>query len=274
MTIRLTYIDNDINNIQASSFKARILSNNVSVWARELAIPKPTIEYHPDFKVLKAIVKVFDVDPESLWYHYSLNGSYYHRKALLWKKNTNVYVLEHPTIIAYFYFSTTPCTVICKVTTVWEPLKRYITVMIDDNNRLYRQIPYALDQDLNTCFDLPTPGNSPSMLWLMIKDLSLFNVMSQKFVVHVTGENIECSRVGQKILLVGTSGPSNSDKCILESDIAICRMFSQRSNSTAPQCDFECVCEDLQKCSNVHVLMQSANKDVWRLCELNITDVL
>ncbi|XP_033763352.1 uncharacterized protein LOC117344633 [Pecten maximus] len=229
-------------------------------------------EYYPNFIVLTAIVKVAEVNPQNLWYHYSRNGTYYHKEKIVWQGESNDYVFEFPKVIAYFYFTTNTCTVICNVTTEWLPLTDYVTFVKDDSNVLLKKLPYALDQDLNTCFDLPLPGESPSMIWLRITRLSLFGVTSQIFVVSITGEGIECARVGQKSLLVGTSGSASNAQCSNDSDISFCRLVLNNTINAKTRCDVKCECDT--QCSDVHVLMQSTNNDDWRMCELSVNDVI
>ncbi|XP_033763066.1 uncharacterized protein LOC117344444 [Pecten maximus] len=275
VTMKLvTYIDQSIQiNESTIPFIASLISNKKTIWTGELPMTKPSIEYYQNFIVLTAIVKIPDVNPQNLWYHYSQNGTYYHKEKIVWESGRNNYVFEFPKVIAYFYFSTTPCTVVCNVTTDWLPLKYYVTFVKDDNNVLLRKLPYALDQDLNTCFDLPLPGDSPSLMWVRITELSLFGVTSQKFEISITGDGIECARVGQKSLKVGTSGPAYNDQCSINSDITFCKLVSNITIATKTRCDVKCECDTPSQCSDVHVLMQSTNNDDWRMCELTINDV-
>ncbi|OWF37726.1 hypothetical protein KP79_PYT21384 [Mizuhopecten yessoensis] len=146
--------------------------------------------------------------------------------------------------------------------------------IMDNNDTMLKMLPYALDQDSDTCFDLPVPGDSPSMLWMMITQLSLFGVTSQRFVVRITGHDIECGNIGQKSIHVGTSGPAYNHQCSTESDVIFCTLLLRTDNATMTQCDIECECDTLGQCSNVHIFMQSTNTDVWSLCELSINDVV
>ncbi|XP_033746093.1 uncharacterized protein LOC117331474 [Pecten maximus] len=189
------------------------------------------------------------------------------------KKGNSAYLFDVPKVIAYFHFSADPCTSVCNIETKWRPLKEYITIAEDENNFMLRLVPYALDQDMDTCFNLPVPGDSPSMLWLMIKNLTLFGVTSRKFAMHFSGEGIECTTVGQKSIQVGTSGPAISDQCAIESsDIAFCKVLQHNAGHSLTQCNIECECENFQQCSNVHIIMQSANRNKWRLCELTMDE--
>ncbi|XP_060071684.1 uncharacterized protein LOC132551513 [Ylistrum balloti] len=268
----VTYINDSLHiNNSPLHFEASIVSNNVTVWRGKIPIHRPAIEYYPDFIVLTEITKAADVNPSNLAYLYSQNGSYYHREAVVWNKGSDVYRLEFPKVIAYFSFSASPCDVICGVTAVWSPLLDYVTIVNDDNKVMLRMLPYALDQDINTCFDLPVPGDFPSMLWLRIKNMSLFGVTSQKFVVHAIGEGIECTRIGQKSIQVGTSKPADSNNGSIDSYVEFCKIVSHNSAATITYCDIECVCNN---CSYVDIVMQSANTKPWRLCELTPEDVI
>ncbi|XP_060073477.1 uncharacterized protein LOC132553229 [Ylistrum balloti] len=272
MNMMVTYINDSLHvNNSPLLFEARIVSNNVTEWRGKIPIHRPAIEYYPDFIVLTEITKTADVNPSNLTYLYSQNGSYYHREAVVWNNGSDVYRFEFPKVIAYFSFSASSCIVICNVTAVRLPLLDYITIVKDDNKVMLRMLPYALDQDLNTCFDLPVPGDFPPMLWLKIKNMSLFGVTSQKFVVHAIGQGIECTRIGQKSIQVGTSKPADSNNCSIDSDVEFCKIMSYNSSAIITYCDIECVCNN---CSNVHIVMQSANTKPWRLCELTIEDVI
>ncbi|XP_033724825.1 uncharacterized protein LOC117314828 [Pecten maximus] len=143
----------------------------------------------------------------------------------------------------------------------------------DQNNAMLRMTPYTLDQDLHTCIRLPVPGDSPSSLWLRLTRLSLFGVTSKRFIVSTTGEAIECTRIGQKSLLVGVSGPSNNARCNIDSDMVFCKLVSNNTVNALNQCDLECECQSLSQCSDVHIIMKSNNKDDWSLCEVSMKDV-
>ncbi|XP_033729059.1 uncharacterized protein LOC117318154 [Pecten maximus] len=255
------------------TFTARIISNNITIWTGGLPIAKPKIEYYPEFAVLTGIKKLNGSNPSDLWFYYSANGIEYDRKYLQWKHGSNVYSFEVLKIIESYYFSGNACNVICHVSPVWMPLNYYITIVNDNDNSILRSVPYLLDHDLSSCIDLPVPGDSPSMFWIRIKELSLFNVTSVKFKVHIKGEGIECQRAGQKSIQVGTSAPTNNGQCSVDSDIAFCKHVSHTTNGTLTYCDVECVCMDLLKCSNVQIVMQSANRDPWKLCELDLNNV-
>ncbi|XP_021379728.1 uncharacterized protein LOC110467123 [Mizuhopecten yessoensis] len=192
----------------------------------------------------------------------------------MWDGGTHGFQFAFPKVVSHFYFTTDACTVICNVTAAWLPLRDYITIVQDNNDTMLKMLPYALDQDSDTCFDLPVPGDSPSMLWMMITQLSLFGVTSQRFVVRITGHDIECGNIGQKSIHVGTSGPAYNHQCSTESDVIFCTLLLRTDNATMTQCDIECECDTLGQCSNVHIFMQSTNTDVWSLCELSINDVV
>ncbi|XP_033731285.1 uncharacterized protein LOC117320912 isoform X2 [Pecten maximus] len=191
----------------------------------------------------------------------------------MWENDSNVYLFEAPKIIGYFYFSTPPCSVICNITSIWLPLKDYITVVKDINNVILRTVPSSLDGDVNTCIDLPVPGGSPSMFWMRINKLSLFGVTSDKLIVHIVGGGIACQLAGLKSIQVGTSGPTDDNQCSINTDIVFCKNVSHTTNGTMTHCDLKCECLDLLQCSNVHIIMRSTNKDHWKLCELTIEDV-
>ncbi|XP_069107450.1 uncharacterized protein [Argopecten irradians] len=275
MHMTATYIDQSMHiNDSTMPLVARLISNNKTIWTGELPLQKPLIEYYPDFIVLMAIVKIASVDPRNLWYHYSQNGSFYHKEKVEWAVGSNTFKINPPKVISHFYFSTpTPCTAICNVTTDWVELTYYMKFVKDVSNTLLRKISYALDQDLDTCFNLPLPQDSPSLFWLRITQLSFFGVASKNFIISITGENIECARVGQKSLQVGTSGPTNDVSCDMDSEIAFCSLVSNTTTGMRTQCDIECRCNTLSECSDVHILMQSVSGNKWSMCDLTINDV-
>ncbi|XP_021379726.1 uncharacterized protein LOC110467119 [Mizuhopecten yessoensis] len=275
MKMVATFINNslNINNIP-KHFTARVISNNVPIWTGIVPIAHPSIEYYPNFVVVTEIVKLASTNPANILYHYSQNGTYYHQESIMWDGGTHGFQFAFPKVVSHFYFTTDACTVICNVTAAWLPLRDYITIVQDNNDTMLKMLPYALDQDSDTCFDLPVPGDSPSMLWMIITKLSLFGVTSQRFVVRITGHDIECGNIGQKSIHVGTSGPAYNHQCSTESDVIFCTLLLRTDNATMTQCDIECECDTLEQCSNVHIFMQSTNTDVWSLCELSINDVV
>ncbi|XP_069109847.1 uncharacterized protein [Argopecten irradians] len=145
--------------------------------------------------------------------------------------------------------------------------------MVEDNNHvLHKKLPYILDGDLNTCRKLPVPGDSPSMFWMIIRELSLFGARTDKLGIQITGENIECQRVGVKSVQVATSG-SIIDQCDADANLLFCKFVSRTTNVTLTRCDIECKCADQLQCSYLHVVLQSANTDPWSICELNVRDL-
>ncbi|XP_069120411.1 uncharacterized protein [Argopecten irradians] len=86
------------------------------------------------------------------------------------------------------------------------------------------------------------------MLWLRITKLSLFGVTSLKFVVNITGQGIECGRVGQKSLQIGTSGPTHNAKCRMKSDMVFCNLVSTTIVATKTKCTIQCTCTTLSEC--------------------------
>ncbi|XP_069108351.1 uncharacterized protein [Argopecten irradians] len=260
-----------IGNV-SDTVTATILSNNTALVTEVLMIEKPNIQHFPEFIVLKGFTKAAGTDHSSLWLHYSSNGSYYERKAMSWEPNNDTYLFEVPKIISYYYFSAFSCSVICNVSVELDPLEKHITILRDEANLILRTIPFVLDGNLNICIDLPIPGDSPPMLWMVITNIALFNLTSNRIRVSIIGDNIECQRTAYRYTRVGISSPTSEDTCNHEANITFCKTTSQNTIGNMTYCDYQCDCGDLQ-CSIIHVIMGSADIDHWRLCELSIHDV-
>ncbi|XP_069107029.1 uncharacterized protein [Argopecten irradians] len=143
-----------------------------------------------------------------------------------------------------------------------------------DTKRVIRKsVPYILDQDLNTCFSLPLPGDSPSLLWLRFTKLSLVGVTSQKFKVRVTGDAIECARIGPKQLMVGVSGPCHNTQCSVDSDLVFCKFVTSTTVNTLTRCELQCKCPSPSRCTDVQIVLISNNHDDWSLCEISMEDM-
>ncbi|XP_069120286.1 uncharacterized protein [Argopecten irradians] len=273
MEMTVTYIDQSMQTEASSDpFLARLISNNKTIWTGQVAMLKTSIEYYQKFIVLTAIVKIPDVNPQNLWFHYSQNGSNYQTEKIVWPSGSNSYVFDFPQVITYYYFSTTSCTSICNITTEWLPLTDYMNVVKDYNNTLLRRLIYTLDRNLDTCFVLASPMDSPPVLWLRITQLGFFNVISQRFVVSITGEGIGCGRTGQRSLQVFTSGPAYNTQCNIDSEVVFCSILSNNTIGVRTQCHIQCECDMLSQCSDIHVVMKSLNNDDWKMCELSVTD--
>ncbi|XP_069107020.1 uncharacterized protein [Argopecten irradians] len=143
----------------------------------------------------------------------------------------------------------------------------------DKTSVIRKNVPYILDQDLNTCITLPLSGDSPPLLWLRFTKLSLVRVTSHNFKVRVTGDGIECARIGPKQLMVGVSGPCHNTRCSVDSDLVFCKFVASTTVNTLTRCELQCKCPSPSRCTDVQIVLISNNHDDWSLCEISMEDV-
>ncbi|XP_061187424.1 uncharacterized protein LOC133195556 isoform X1 [Saccostrea echinata] len=295
--IRLTIkIRNDtsVNSSRDEWFGLGSRYSTTQVWVGQYKICIRAPDYYADLaKIHGVAIDSSDLSgtvfPGVRGIEYSFDGVDFKDKPVTFTPdgaNASVYNIDKPFITSYVGMTNLPnesCKQSCYVNheMVVTKLDGYIDIFNDESGTLKSKIPYALDGDNSTCFDLPVQGETPPLFWTRMNTSVILGINASQFDIIISGEGISCARhSNNRVLQVTTpaslqvSYPESSSVGKFHGNIQFCNLTADNAvPNSFSTCGFRCSCPDAPHCEEVIVfLANNENGATWKLCEISATN--
>ncbi|OWF45821.1 hypothetical protein KP79_PYT11255 [Mizuhopecten yessoensis] len=256
--------------------------SDIQVYVAMLDVCTKAISYFPSLAIVEAVA----VSPNpndtltDLKLKASLDGTTYVNKPMDWNAGSNngshdIYTLANPFLTTFVRLGVdASCQGTCNVEHdfVYTSLDGYLDIFRDTGGVLLRQMPWALDNDPNTCFDLPVQGDTPPVLYARM-NTTLLGINIDKFSLNVTGDGLYCDRHDSS-RVIQIAYPMTAETDVFHANIGFCsskQEFPGAGSKTT--CNFECVCNDTNHCAEIFMYFANHDKGVWKLCEISAANI-
>ncbi|XP_033745540.1 uncharacterized protein LOC117331055 [Pecten maximus] len=272
-----TVVDDD-----TAHFGLGVSYSDVQVYVAMQEICTKAITYFPSLAIVEGIA----VNPNpndtltDLKLLSSLDGNTYFDKPVDWTSGANngshdIYTLANPFLTVFVRLAMgSVCQGGCYVdhAFIYKSLEGYLDIFRDTGDVLLRQMPWVLDKNPNTCFDLPVQGETPPVLYVRM-NTTLLGLDINNFSLNVTGDGLYCDRHGTS-RVVQIAYPMTTETDVFHADVGFCTFKTSFPGvGTVTTCNYECVCADPKHCGEIFMLFANYDQGLWKLCEISAANV-
>lgn len=278
-----TYLnDSLVVDDDTAHFGLGVTYSNVQVYVAMLEICTKGISFFPSLAIVEGVAVTPNPNDTltGLQLLSSLDGNTYFDKPIDWTSGTNngshdIYSLTNPFLTVFVRLAmASACQGRCNVehAFIYQSLDGYLDIFSDSNDALLREIPWALDQNINTCMNIPVQGETPPVLYVRM-NTTLLGININSFSLNVSGNGLYCDRHGTS-RVVQIAYPMTTETDVFHADVGFCSLAqSFPGTGSVITCNYECICTDPTHCGQVFMLFANHDQGSWQLCEISAANV-